>query len=81
MAKSGIKLGLVDLGSDVPPVVASSGQEWSYIGSSSPEFRCTPHLRHLVAKSGTQLGPVDLSSFAIRWSLVFKSTSSVCKRP
>ena len=36
MAKSGTQLGLVDLSSDVPPLLlveASSGQEWYYIVS------------------------------------------------
>ena len=48
---SGTKLGPVDLNSDVPPVEASSGQEWYYIsqldiwsafGSGIPLVRCIP---------------------------------------
>ena len=31
VAKSGTRLGLADLSSDVPPVETSTGQEWYYI--------------------------------------------------
>ena len=51
MAKSGTKLGPVDLSSDIPPVEASSGQEW-YIGpvDLSPYVTgcCTGTLDELV---------------------------------
>ena len=69
-------------------VEASTGQElyyfksvwyWSDFGSGWPLVRCTPTpwLRHLVARSGTQFGPVDLSSDVPpppqQWHLVAKS--------
>ena len=50
VAKSGTKLGLVDLSSDISLVEASSDQEWYYIsqldiwsafGSGLPLVRCT----------------------------------------
>ena len=35
-------LGQADLWSDVPPVEASTGQEWYYFRSGWPLVRCTP---------------------------------------
>ena len=67
MAKSGTKLGPVDLSSFS---IVFSFQETifscqEYIFSCNRPclvFRCIPWYRNLVAKIGTQLGPINLSS-------------------
>ena len=50
------------LQSDVPPVQASGGQDQYYIRSSVPELRCTLLVEHLVTKSNTMLGKLDIWS-------------------
>ena len=66
---SGTKLGPIDLSSDVTLVEASSGKEWYYIRSAWHLVSIWVRLtfgqmyppRHLVAKNGTKMGPINLS--------------------
>ena len=64
----GQSLGQTDLWSDVSQVEESSGQEWYYMRSSRHLLSLWVRMTfsqlylHIEASSGTQLGPVDLSS-------------------
>ena len=71
---------MVTLTPNSHPLEESSGQEWYYCSSACLQHVCqaavlsdvqhppplnAPRERHLVAKSGTYLGPVHMSSCAI----------------
>ena len=73
VVKDGAKLDLVDLSSDVTPEVEASGWPRAVLSQFSLTFgqplgqadlqSDIPHWqRHQVARNGTNLGPVDLSS-------------------
>ena len=86
MTKDGTNKGPADLSSDVHPgrgiwwpravlhkVIVTLGYSFGQTDIQSD----VPPLRHLVAKNGTNIGPVGLSSCSIvcnRPSAVFKST-------
>ena len=81
MAKTGTKLGLVDLSSDYPLVEASGGQAHMKVGLDELSSDIPP--RHLVAKTGPKLGLLDLSSdylfqtFSIAFLISGDESSSV----